>query len=319
MIKKAAATLVLALGACDSTGASVPEGFQGIVEYEERTLAFEVAGRIIELNVDEGATLEPGDVVGRLDDRLQKVGRKVEDARAAAADARVALLEAGSRPEDIKALKAAVRAAKSNEALADKTLTREQSLAEQGIGRNADLDAASSAASTARARRQELEQQLMRARRGARAEEVDVAEAEAHVARAAVEAADERIARHVLKSQHAGDVLEVHHEEGEFVMPGAPLVTMAEISRPYVDVFVPQGAPDMPAIGDVASVRVDAVHESFPGAVTYIGRRTEFTPKFLFSDRERPNLVLRVRVEIDDPAHELRAGVPAFATFEAPE
>ena len=40
---------------------------------------------------------------------------------------------------------------------------------------------------------------------------------------------------------------------------------------------------------------------------------TEFTPKFLFSPRERPNLVVRVRVRVDDPERRLHAGVPAFA------
>jgi HlyD family secretion protein len=318
MIKNAA-LFALGLAACDSTGTSAPAGFQGIVEYEERTLAFEVPGRIVNLNVDEGSPLAPGDIVARLDDRLERVGRDVEVARAAAARARVALLEAGSRPEDIKALKAAVAAAKSSEKLANQTLSREKSLAGQAIGRPADLDAATSGLATATAHRQELEQQLRRARHGARAEEVDVAEADAKAAETAVLAADERIARHVLATQHTGDVLEVHREEGEFVGPGSPLITMADISHPYVDVFVPQGTSEQPAIGDLATVRVDATDDTFAGAVIYIGRRTEFTPKFLFSDRERPNLVLRVRVEIADPEHRLRAGVPAFAIFGPPQ
>ena len=33
-----------------------------------------------------------------------------------------------------------------------------------------------------------------------------------------------------------------------------------------------------------------------------LGRQTEFTPRYLFSERERPNLVVRVRVRIDDAA-----------------
>mgnify|MGYP001395827275 CR=1 FL=1 len=317
MIKNSAGLLLLVALGCEATRSSAPDGFQGIVEYEERTLAFDVAGRIVSLTVDEGDTLAPDDVVAKLDDKLVRVAREVDAARAEAAKSRVALLEAGSRPEDIKALKAAVKAAKSNEKLAEKTLGREQSLASQGIGRTSDLDAASTAMSTATAQRQELEQQLTRARRGARPEEVDIAEADARVAEAGVRAADEQIARHVLYSRHPGFVLEVHYEEDEFVMPGAPIVTMAEVTRPYVDVFVPQGDPDMPAYGDAASIRTDADDEPLVGTVAYIGRHTEFTPKFLFSDRERPNLVLRVRVEVEDPEQTLRAGVPAFATFEA--
>jgi hypothetical protein len=37
----------------------------------------------------------------------------------------------------------------------------------------------------------------------------------------------------------------------------------------------------------------------------------EYIPRFLFSSRERPNLVARVRVRIDDPGGRLHAGAPA--------
>lgn len=311
---------MVALLGCKPAQPDTPPGFQGILEYEERTLAFELPGRLEVLAVDEGVELRPGDEIGRLDDTLETVARGVQNAQAAAVRARVDLLEAGSRKEDISALKAEVSAAKASEKLAKRTLEREEGLAAKGIGRPADLDAASSAASTATARRQEIEQQLARARRGARPEEIDVAVAEAEAAEAAMKAYDERIARHVLRSEHEGYVLEVHREEGEFVGVGSPIITMADLSRPYVDVFVPQGQIDEPALGRAATIHIDALEESFSGRVEWIGRRTEFTPKFLFSERERPNLVVRVRIRVDDPEHHLRAGVPAFVTWaEGPE
>lgn len=221
----------------------------------------------------------------------------------------------GGRRVYIKALKSAVSASKSSEQLATRTLGREQQLAEKGMGRVADLDAATTAVLTATARRRELEQQLARARHGARAEEVDVVEAEAEAAEAAVKGYDERIARHVLRSEHTGYVLEMHHEEGEFIGVGSALVTIADLSRPYVDVFVPQGQIDDAAVGEPARVRIDAAEDPFEAHVEVISRRTEFTPKFLFSERERPNLVIRVRIRVDDPEHRLRAGVPAFVTL----
>jgi hypothetical protein len=50
----------------------------------------------------------------------------------------------------------------------------------------------------------------------------------------------------------------------------------------------------------------------FHAVVEYVSPETEFTPKFVFSDRERPNLVVRARVRIDDPGHQLHSGVPVF-------
>jgi HlyD family secretion protein len=301
--------------ACGPSGVEALPGYQGIVEYEERTLAFEVPGRLHALEIDEGMMLAPGDVVGRLDDTLERLGRDGRAAEAKAVRKQLALIEAGSRPEDVKALRASLRAAISAQTLAEHTLAREQGLDDKGMGRAADLDAATSAVTTARAKRQELEQTLARARKGAREEEVEVAEAQAEAAEAAVATSDARIARHVLRSEHEGYVLEVHREEGEFVGVGTPIITMADLEEPYVDVFVPEGRIDDAALGATATVRIDADDAAFQGVVELVGRRTEFTPKFLFSERERPNLVLRVRIRVHDPEQRLRAGLPAFVTI----
>ena len=64
-----------------------------------------------------------------------------------------------------------------------------------------------------------------------------------------------------------------------------------------------------------ARVVVDASSQSYGARVEDIGRRTEFTPRYLFSERERSQLVIRVRVRIDDPEQALHAGVPAFVTI----
>ncbi len=67
--------------------------------------------------------------------------------------------------------------------------------------------------------------------------------------------------------------------------------------------------------GTAAQVRVDAASDRFRGVVEMVGRNLEFTPRYLFSEKERPNLVVRVRIDLDDPSEKLHAGVPAFAEF----
>jgi hypothetical protein len=46
-----------------------------------------------------------------------------------------------------------------------------------------------------------------------------------------------------------------------------------------------------------------------------VRRRTEFTPRYLFSESERGNLVIRVRVRLDDSRRLLHAGLPVFVRF----
>jgi multidrug resistance efflux pump len=81
-------------------------------------------------------------------------------------------------------------------------------------------------------------------------------------------------------------------------------------------VFVPQAQVARIRVGAAARTRVDGVPEDVPGHVERLERRTEFTPRYLFSRGERTNLVVRVRVRIDDARHQLHAGIPAFVRID---
>jgi hypothetical protein len=81
-----------------------------------------------------------------------------------------------------------------------------------------------------------------------------------------------------------------------------------------VDVSVPQGKLQGVTVGAALELRADGVSQVLTGRVEHVFPQTEFTPRYLFSKSERPNLVVRVRVRVDDPRHLLHAGVPAFVT-----
>jgi hypothetical protein len=91
---------------------------------------------------------------------------------------------------------------------------------------------------------------------------------------------------------------------------------MADPVRIHADVFVPEGRLPGIDVGDRARLRADGISPDLAGHVEHIARRTEFTPRYLFSDRERPNLVVRVKVRVDDPRGLLHAGVPVFVTLD---
>ena len=123
---------------------------------------------------------------------------------------------------------------------------------------------------------------------------------------------------HRFKVKTNGDaVLRVDGVEvGEVVAPGAPVVTIADPDRIHADVFVPEGRLPGIDVGDRARLRADGISPDLGGHVEHIARRTEFTPRYLFSDRERPHLVMRVKIRIDDPRSLLHAGVPVFVGID---
>jgi HlyD family secretion protein len=323
MIKNAGArALAVAfsiLGACVALGcraqAVAASDYQGIVEYEERVLGFELAGRVMRVDVKRGDVVVDKQPLAEVDAKLERLSRDARASEIDTARADVALLEAGARHEDVAALAAQVRAAVATEGLLKKNAERAHSLQASGSIAQAELDRADAEVERAVAERKSLEQRLASLQRGARSEELTRARARLEGAVAAVALADERLARYVLRAQSPGDVLDVHLEPGELAGAGAPVVTLADTMHPYVEVFVPQADLEGIRAGVKATVRVDASKEQLPGVVEHVGTRTEFTPRYVFSERERPNLVVRVRVRVDDPQRKTHAGVPAFVVF----
>ncbi|HMJ11059.1 MAG TPA: HlyD family efflux transporter periplasmic adaptor subunit [Polyangiaceae bacterium] len=298
-------------------GAPVPSQLAGVVEFEERVFSFEVPGRVTALPVARGARVKEGSVLAVLDDSLERAQRAARAAEASAADAQLALLVAGARSEDVRSLGARVRAAGATQQMFQTNLDRERALYERGSTPVARVDDLASQLARATAERQALEQNLSALRKGARGEEVRGAEAHSAAARAVLSLEDERLSRHRLRATHAGSVLDVHVESGEVVAAGTPVATVADSARPYVDVFVPIAELARVRLGGAAHVRIDARDRTFSGRVEHIAQHTEFTPRYLFSERERPNLVVRVRVRVDDPREQLYAGVPAFVELAA--
>lgn len=307
----------MALAGCARAGATPPEElYQGTAELDERTLAFEVAGRITGVYVREGDRVKTGQLLATVDDELDMQARQARDLEARAAEAQAAVVEKGARPEEIAATRARIRAAQAAEDLAKKQVEREKDLFARGVTPQARLDELETQYARAVAERQMLESQLAEQRRGARPEERAAARAKAEAAQASVTLDDLRIEKRELRAPADGLVLDAHLKPGEVVSPGTPVFTVADPGRLYAYVFVPQAKMPGIDVGDRASVAADGVPEKLAGHVEHIARETEFTPRYLFSESERANLVVRVKIRVGDPKGLLHAGVPVRVAID---
>lgn len=104
-------------------------------------------------------------------------------------------------------------------------------------------------------------------------------------------------------------------EEGEVVAAGAPLVTLVDLDRLYLRVFVPEAQIGLLRMGLPAQVSVDAYPgKAFPATLKYISSRAEFTPREVQTAEERVKLVFAVKLYLDaNPDHRLTPGLPADA------
>ena len=297
---------------CDFARAGEPEPLQGVVEHDDRVIGFELGGRVMEVAVQRGQRVAVDVLLARLDPGLEIPLRDLRAAEVAGAEAQLRLLRAGARGEELRAAEAEVAALRSQEGILAKNLARQETLVKQSALAQSVVDDTSGALQGTGDRRRALEERLKALRSGARGDEIAAAVARVAGASAALAAEEARLARFELYNPAAGSITDVHVEVGEMVAPASPVVTLADLDHPYVDVFVPQARAHALRVGQAMSVRVDGVGRSLSGHIEHIFPKTEFTPRFLFSEGERPNLVLRMRVRVDDPQHELHGGVPAF-------
>jgi HlyD family secretion protein len=324
MTKNVSAACLLGLGtlAVLATGCEKDEDgsvYQGIIELDERALGFEEPGRLIELLVHEGDMVESGAVLARLDPTLARLERDARAAEVDAAEAQLSLVRSGSRPEELEGLRAQLNAARGAAAAAGRAARGAAAAVRAGAVASSVADQRRAEAASAAGQAAAIQQQLQAHRGGARAEEVQGSEARVDAAHDALAFAEERLSRLTLRAPLRASVVAVHANPGEVVPAGTPIVTLADPAHPYVDIFVPQGEIRALGTGRPMRVQTDAHPAPLPGRVEHVGQMLEFTPRFLFSESERPNLVVRVRVRIEDPSHNLRAGIPAFARAASEE
>ena len=293
-----------------------PEPLQGVVEYDDRVIGFELGGRVLEVDVERGQSVALGAKLARLDDGLERPLRELRIAEIAAAEAQLALLLKGARREELRASEAEIAALAAQEQTIGRNLERQSKLQAVGASTDATIDNVSAELRSTSERRRALEQRLKALRGGARAEEIAAANAHVEAAKASLTVLETRLSRYAIAAPAPGNVVDVHVKVGEIVAPGAPLATLADLDHPYVDVFVPQERVPGIQVGAGVTARVDGLPAPLSGRVEHVFPRTEFTPRFLFSESERPNLVVRVRVRVSDPKHALHEGLPAFVTLD---
>ena len=122
--------VALCFGACTRSngGRAGDLVLSGNIEVTDAQLGFKVAGRVAERLVSEGDHVKSDQLVARLDDAEQKEQLALRRAEVAGAEAALAELEAGSRPQEIAASEATLRSAEADRDRARLDFTRQQEL-----------------------------------------------------------------------------------------------------------------------------------------------------------------------------------------------
>jgi HlyD family secretion protein len=147
-----------------------------------------------------------------------------------------------------------------------------------------------------------------------RQQEITMRQAEIARSRAQIALIESQIADTVAASPIDGVVLVKAADPGEILAPGTSVVTVGDIDHPWLRAYIGEKDLGRVKLGDHLKVTTD----SFPGKVydghlTFISPEAEFTPKQIQTSEERVKLVYRIKIEIDNPRHELKSNMPADA------
>lgn len=289
----------------------------GNIDIREIQLAFESAGRIKELMVEEGDHVKKGELLGILDDSTYQAEVQRLKAEVDAQEQIVAKMLAGSRPQEIEAAEAEVEALKAKVHNAYINYKRIKKLAQKKFVQQQALDDAEAQLKALRAELKRAKQKLDLLIEGPRKEDISAAKALLAAKKSALKLAEKHLKDTRLYSPQDGIIENRILEPGALAFPQIPVFTLALHNPLWVRAYIPEPELGKLRQGMKAIVKSDSFPEKdYEGWIGYISPVAEFTPKQVETTELRTKLVYQCRVFVCNHEDELRLGMPV--TVEIP-
>jgi membrane fusion protein YbhG len=277
----------------------------------------------------------------------QTLAADVEQKKAdlSSAEARLSELENGSRPQEKLDAKAAVESAQSEVERSKRDWDRGQTLYKNDDISTAQYDQYRNRWESATAALKQATEREALVLAGPRIEQIKAQAALVERARGAVKMAEANslemkrreqeltTRRAEIARSHAsvnliasqlddtiaaspvdGVVLVKSADVGEVLAAGTTIVTIGDIEHPWLRGYINETDLGRVKIGSKARVTTDSYKgKVYNGRISFISSEAEFTPKQIQTQEERVKLVYRIKIEIDNPQHELKSNMPADA------
>lgn len=299
--------------------------YSGTIETMQTNLSFQVAGRVAQVLVQEGQSVTRNQLIAELDrsefeSRQSQARANLERAEKTKNQLQTMLnLSTKTLPTEVTRAKASVKGAQDTLKDAERNYRRFEELFSKEVVTEKERDTMKLHYEIAQSRLAESESVLKLAEGNltkidAIKQDIEVASAQISAARASLNQTSIQLDYTRLISPTDGVITSRNIEPGETVTPGREVITVSDLSRVDLKIFV-----DETEIGKVKpEQKVDVKIDTFPdktytGTVSFISPEGEFTPKIIQTKKERVKLVYLVKVSIANPDFQLKAGMPADA------
>ncbi len=288
----------------------------GNIEATNVIVSSKVSGQVLKLLFDEGQKVSEGDTLIIIDHEILEYQLDQALAGLKSVEAQLSLLREGARAEDVKQAEEGFNQAKINFDLAEKDLKRMTDLYNSKSITKKQFDDATARYNISKAQLTSAEENYKKIKNFARPEELKQAEANVSRQKAAIDLIQKQIRDSYVTTPSSGFVVKKFVEQGETVSPMSSLFKVSDLSNVKLVIYVSEEELGRVKLNQSTDVSVDAYPDkTFSGKVIYISPEAEFTPKNIQTKEERTKLVFEVKVQVDNPDFELKAGMPADAVI----
>lgn len=253
----------------------------GSFEATEVIVSAEASGRILVLDIEEGEQLTAGQMVGAIDS-TQLYLRKMSLLSSAKG--------VRARRPNIGTQTAAIR---EQIRILEREQERVERLLEANAANRKQLDDITSQIEV-------LSQQLM-AQTSTLQKSSEQITAESSSVDIQIAQLDDQLAKTRISSPISGTVLNRYAEMGELATMGMPLFKIADTGTLFLRAYVTNDQLAGIRLNDSVTVRVDngrGEMNSYPGRISWISDKSEFTPKTIQTKNERANLVYALKIAV---------------------
>ena len=272
--------VVVTLASCDR---EIEYDASGNFEATDVTLSAESSGKILELDVNEGDTVTPGQIIALIDTAQLHYQKEQLLFQRSASNV--------SRP-DISLQLASLRRE------LDKQLferERVQRLLTDGAATSKQLDDINSAIRV-------LEDRISAQQSTLRNNAASINESSSAI-ESQVRQISSKIEDCKIISPIRGTILTKYCEPGEYAIPGKPVVKIADLGKMYLRAYFSSKQLADIKLGQRVTVTAnfggDRLYD-YPGTITWISSESEFTPKNIQTQDSRSNLVYAVKIAVEN-------------------
>ena len=272
----------------------------GTFEAEEVIVSAEVPGKILTLDVDEGATLKKDAVIGTIDAMNLTLQKEQVDASIKALSEKTADVA-----PQVKLLEGQLEVQQSQLKTLEREKKRTENLLKQDAATGKQLDDINSQIDVLTKQIEVTRQQIVVSKSNVSTQNRGIL-SESEPLRKRSAQLEDQLQRSNILNPVSGSVLAKYAEAGEVVSTGKALYKIADLSYINLRAYITGDMLPLIKLGQPVKVLIDQGkkdYKAYDGTIISISDKAEFTPKTIQTKEERANLVYAIKVKVKNDGY----------------